>query len=203
MTKQGIYINLIWLLLLTVALGGCLSPHEQPARQLDLKAFARHQSEGAWQYTDTKGNDVLIQKDTDEYWESITTKTDYFTHRNNYFLNGRLNFTGQYFHENGFNKGIWTYYDQKGKVTRTEDEDAPFKKYPWEKVLAYLNKNRVDIQDKQTNVSNVVSPKGNFWLLSWKTGKTNEQGLDIIKHVRIAVSSGQTTIEKETYCCID
>lgn len=202
MTQQGIYINLS-LLLLTVAFGSCSSRQEQPTRQLDLKAFARHQREDVWQYTDTKGNEVFVQKESDEYWESITSKKDYFTRRNNYYLNGRLNFTGLYFHDSGFNKGIWIYYDQKGKVIRTEDKDAPFKKYPWEQVLSYLKKNRVNVQDKQTYVYNVSGPKGNFWGLSWKTGKTNEQGFDIIKHVRIAVSSGQTTVEKETYCCID
>lgn len=191
----------IFLLIITIT--SCKRHNDQQLKRLDIQAFEKHQSDGAWQYTDTKGNEVFVQKESDEYWESITGKADYFTRRNNYYLNGRLNFTGQYFHDNGFNKGIWTYYDRYGKVIRTEDKDAPFKKYPWEKVLAYLKKNRADIQDKQTDVSNVASSKGNFWLLSWKTGRTNLRGLDIIKHVRIAVSSGQATVEKETYCCID
>ena len=190
-------------MLLIAGVFSCSAPQSQSTKRLDIRAFEKYQTEGVWEYTDTKGNEVMVQKESDEYWESITSKAAYFTRRNNYYLNGRLNFTGQYFHENGFNKGIWTYYDRNGKVIRNEDKDALVKRYPWEKILAYLKNNRVNVRDRQTNVNNESGPKGTFWHLSWKTGRTNSQGLDIIKNVRIAVSSGQITVEKETYCCID
>lgn len=195
--------NSILVFLLLVTIISCKRPQDEQPKRLDIQTFEKHQADGAWRYTDANGNEVFVQKESDEYWESITNKGDRFTRRNNYYLNGRLKFAGQYFHDNGFNKGIWTYYDQNGKVIRTEDQDAPFKPYPWEKVLAYLKKNGVNIQDKQTNVSNVADSKEACWLLSWKTGRTNSRGLDIIKHIRIDVSSGQVTNEKETYCCID
>lgn len=188
---------------LVLGFSSCSSVQQEATKRLDIQAFAKHQADGAWRYTETNGNEVLVQKESNEYWESITSKGDCFTRRNNYYLNGRLKSTGQYFHDNGFNKAIWTYYDQNGKVIKTQDEDAAYKPYSWEKVLTYLKKNGVNIQDKQTNVNNESGPKGTFWLLSWKTGKINLQGLNIIKHVRITVNTGQVTNEKETYCCID
>ena len=189
--------------LLLMAVTSCKRSANQPLRRLDIRSFEKHQAEGVWEYKGAKGEQVQVRKESDEYWEEIIDKGDCFTHRNNYDLNGRLNFTGAYFHESGFNKGIWTYYDRNGKVIRTEDYDAPFKKYPWERVLVYLKRNRVDLLDKQTYVYNVAGAKGTFWALSWKTGKTNSEGFDIIKHVRLDVGSGHITVEKETYCCID
>lgn len=195
--------NLMPIFLLLITITSCKRHNSQQLKRLNIQAFEKHQSDGAWQYKDTKGNEVFVQKESGEYWESITSKADVFTLRNNYFLNGRLNFSGRYFHDNGFNTGTWTYYDRNGKVIRTEDKDAPFKKYPWEQVLAYLKKNRVNVRDKQTDVNNVSDPKESFWLLSWKTGRINAQGFDIIKHVRIDVNSGRETLLSETTCCAD
>jgi hypothetical protein len=195
--------NLMLVFLLLITIISCRQPHDQQLKRLNIQTFEKHQADGAWQYTDTNGNEVLIQKESGEYWESITRKGEYFTLRNNYYLNGRLKFTGQYFHDSGFNKGIWIDYDQAGRVIRTEDKDSPFRQYPWERVLVYLKMNRVDLLDKQTYIYNVSGAKGTYWGMIWKTGKTNSEGFNIIKNVRIEVSSGQATIEKETYCCKD
>ena len=196
-------IPLSMTVILSIGLASCKRLSGQLPKRLDIQAFERHQADGVWQYTGPQGAQVLVQKDDNEYWQDSTAKGEYFTYSSHYYLNGHLKFTGIYFRDGGFAKGTWIDYDQNGKVIKTEDKDAAFKKYPWEEVLAYLKKNRVNLLDKLTRVNNHFGPKGTFWYLSWKTGKINADGFDIIKNVQINANSGQIAIQRETYCCKD
>lgn len=195
--------NLIFFSILLVTITSCKQSSGQLPEALNINAFEKHQVDGVWQYTDHQGNNVQVQKDADEYWETITGKETLFTQRNDYYANGQLKVSGQYFRGDGFAKGVWIYYDQNGRIIKTEDKDIAFKKHPWEAVLSYLKKNRVNLLDKLTRVNNHSGPNGTYWLLSWKTGKTTSEGLDMIKNVWIDVNSGKIIIQKDTYCCID
>lgn len=172
-------------------------------KKLDVKEFDKHQVNGEWTYIDMNGNSIHVTKDKNEYWEEITDKNTVFTKRKNYYLNGNIKLDAQYFHDSGFAKGIWIYYNQTGKMIKIEDKDAPFIKYPWKQVLIYLKKNQVNVFNKLTRVTNENDRRDVFWQLSWKTGKTDAQGFDIIRNIRIDVNSGQAKILKETYCCKD
>ena len=196
-------IPLSMAVILSIGAASCRRLSRQQHKKLDIQAFERHQADGVWQYTGPQGAQVLIQKGDKEYWQDSTEKGDYFTHSSRYYLSGHLKFTGMYFHDGGFAKGIWIDYDQNGKVIKTEDQDTPYKKYPWEQVLAYLKKNQVNILDKLTRVTNASGNNGTFWYLSWKTGKINADGFDIIKNIQINANSGQIILKKETYCCVD
>jgi hypothetical protein len=188
--------------ILTIGIASCKRRSDQ-LKRLDIQAFERQQSDGVRQYTNPQGAQVLIQKVDKEYWQDSTEKDDYFTHSCHYYLSGHLKLIGMYFHDGGFAKGIWIDYHPNGKVIKTEDHDAPYKKYPWNEVLAYLKKSQVNLLDKLTRITNASSNNGTFWYLSWKTGKINADGFDIIKNVKSNANSGRITPKKDTYCCMD
>jgi hypothetical protein len=168
-------------------------------KRLDIGEFNKHQINGEWSFNDRNGNTVHITKDVDEYWEEITNKNSVFTKRRNYYLNGNIKLDSQYFHDSGFAKGIWTYYDEQGGIQKTEDNDTPFEDFPWEKVQEYLLKNGVDIKDKFTIIHNVHVNEGTYWLLSWDTKKVDNEGNKIIKIIRLDGKTGKPSNEKITY----
>lgn len=102
--------------------------------KLDIQEFTKHQIDGGWTFNDKNGNTVHITKDVDEYWEETINKNSVFTQRRNYYLNGSIKLNSWYFHDSGFAKGIWTYYNKQGNVIKIEDNDTPFRNFSWEKV---------------------------------------------------------------------
>jgi len=166
--------------------------------RLDIHEFNKHQVDGVWTYTDNNGNSIRVTKDVDEYWEEITNKNSVFTKRRDYYLSGIIKLDSQYFHDSGFAKGTWIYYNEQGGVTKTEDNDAPFKDFPWEKVQEYLLNNGVNIHDNFTMVHNVHGKEGTYWLLSWDTKKVNAGGDKVIKNVQLDGKTGKPSNEKLT-----
>ena len=167
--------------------------------KLDIQEFNKHQIDGVWMFNDKDGNTVHVTKDVDEYWEEITNKTSMFTKRRNYYLSGNIKLNSEYFHDSGFAKGTWTYYNQQGGILKIEDNDAPFKNFPWEKVQEYLLKNGVDVKDNFTMVHNIHTNKGTYWLLSWDTKKVNNEGNKAIKNIQLDAKTGKPLNEKITY----
>jgi len=167
--------------------------------KLDIKEFNKHQIDGGWTFNDKNGNTVHITKDVDEYWEEITNQKSVFTKRRNYYLSGHIKLNSQYFHDSGFAKGTWTYYNEQGIILKTEDNDTPFKDFPWEKVQEYLIKNGVDVKDNFTLVHNIHTNKGTYWLLSWDTKKVNNEGNKAIKNIQLDAKTGKPLNEKITY----
>jgi hypothetical protein len=98
----------------------------------------------------------------------------------------------QYFHGSGFNAGIWKYYDRNGKLTKTEDHDGPYKKFPWEKVLAYMTNHHIPVMDRVTRVYPVNDKTGTYWTISWNTHRTMVNGRgEIVKNIRIDCNTGK------------
>ena len=175
-------------------------PHEDvEADKLNIYEFNKHQINGEWTFNDKMGNIIHITKDVDVYWEEITNDNSVFTTRRNYYLNGNIKLDAQYFHDSGFAKGIWTYYDGEGNIQKAADHDTPFKGFPWEKVKEYLLGNGVDIKDDLTMVHKVYENEGAYWLLSWDTKKLNNQGNKIIKNIQLDGKTGKPSNEKITY----
>jgi len=167
--------------------------------KLDIHEFNKHQIDGEWTFDDKDGNTVHITKDVDEYWEEITNKNSVFTKRRNYYLSGNIKLDSQYFHDSGFAKGTWTYYNEQGGILKTEDNDTPFKDFPWVKVQEYLIKNGVDVKDSFTMVHNIHENEGTYWLLSWDTKKVNNEGNKIIKNIQLDGKTGKPSNEKITF----
>lgn len=170
-----------------------------PTEKLNIQEFDKHQVDGEWTYIDNNGNNIHVTKDIGEYWEEITNENTVFTKRRNYYLNGNIKLDSQYFHDSGFAKGIWTYYDKEGKVIKTEDNDLPFKNFPWEKVREYLLSNGVNLKDNFTMVHNEHSRGAAYWLLSWDTKKVNAEGSKVIYNVQLDGETGKPSNKKTTY----
>ena len=167
--------------------------------KLDIQEFTRHQIDGEWTFKDKNGNTVHITKDVDEYWEETINENSVFTQRRNYYLNGNIKLNSHYFHDSGFAKGIWTYYNKQGNVIKIEDNDTPFRNFSWEKVQGYLLKNGVDVKDNFTMVHNVNGDNGTYWLLSWDTKMVNSDGNKVIKNIQLNGKTGKPSNEKITY----
>jgi hypothetical protein len=167
--------------------------------RLDLKTFNRHQVDGTWSYHDKKGNDIDIFKDKGLFWEERSNEHSIFTQRRVYYPNGQLKLSGEFFRGNGFDKGITTYYDKQGKIIKTVDNDAPFKNYPWEKVIAYLKRNKADVMDRLTVVKRTHDGTGTYWLISWNTKKVGDKGFEIVKNVQLDANTGKVTFKHDSY----
>ncbi|WP_457288888.1 hypothetical protein [Pedobacter sp. UYP24] len=184
----------------SLCLFGALGLHAQELKMLNTAAFKKHQTHNEWNYNDRHGNNVTVRKEGAEYWEEITNENSYFEKRNDYDSKGRLKMEAAYFHGGGnFNAGTWKYYDGNGKLTKTEDHDAPYQKFPWEKVLAYMTTHHIPVIDYATRIYRAQDQTGTYWTISWNTHRAMGNGRgEIVKNIRIDCNTGKAVFLKDT-----
>ncbi|CVK16999.1 hypothetical protein Ga0061079_11413 [Apibacter mensalis] len=163
--------------------------------KFNIKEFNKHQKNGSWIYK-KNNEEYFLRKVKDEYWLEISTKDNPFILRYNYFLSGKISKKGLYFSGNGFNKGIWIDYDEKGNIIKQTNYDAPYKNFPWEKVKFWLETRKVDLHDPLTQIDRDDFNNRPIWYLSWDTKEHDKYGNQIIQDVELDGKTGE--VLKET-----
>ncbi len=80
----------------------------------------------------------------DSYELIITPKDSYFSLYKRYYTNGIIWFKGYRFTHGGFDKGMWYFYDKKGRLTDEEDQDIPFT-FSFEDLLVFCERENIKI----------------------------------------------------------
>lgn len=182
--------------------------------RFDIDKFNRNQQNNVWTYIDEDGNSVRATKNEsmvfenneyttktkmDGYTIEVKTKKSPFNINKNFHANGFLKMIGTSFH-NGFLKGIWKEYNEKGEFIKEVDYDIPYKSYPWEKVEQFLLSKKVDLMDPLTNVFRELNDQNiPTWYLDWDTGKKNASMFQIIENVEIDAKTGKIIKEYQTF----
>ena len=91
--------------------------------------------------------EVRNKKDIKQFGESYPLEITYYNNssfkiRKFFYPNGNIKEKGLYIVSGGFNKGIWYYFNQDGKLTEITDYDKKFK-YSWEEVEKFMEKNKI------------------------------------------------------------
>uniref|UniRef100_A0AC34FCF4 Uncharacterized protein n=1 Tax=Panagrolaimus sp. ES5 TaxID=591445 RepID=A0AC34FCF4_9BILA len=103
-----------------------------------------------------------------------------------YYPDGTLKSKGASFKKDSFEKGTWTYYDASGNLEKTEDKDAPYQAFPWEKVLEVLKQKNISYEQIE-HVGRVSDAKGTFWNIAYMKDKAKHMG----ESFSIDVKTGQ------------
>ena len=82
------------------------------------------------------GTEILMDKKSSRNYYSEYPVNSYFFISKIYYLNGNIKAKGLYFVYNGFQKGLWYYFDEQGNLTDSIDHDKPFR-FTFEQVLAF------------------------------------------------------------------
>lgn len=127
------------------------------------------------------GNDVsgFVQTEIPPLPEMFVLVKDYYS-------DGTLRAKGSNFKKDFFEKGTWTYYDASGNLKKTEDKDAPYQAFPWEKVLEVLKQRNISY-DQIEHVGRVSDAKGTFWNIAYMKDKAKHMG----ESFSIDVKTGQ------------
>lgn len=168
-------------------------------KKFDIELFNKNQENGEWNFVDDKGNHVRAIKDqNDGYILETTINQDYFNLYEYFHINGNLAQQGKEFHGGGFNKGVWTKYDDIGNKVEEVDYDIPYKNFPWEKVKEYLENKKVNLKDNYTKVWREENEDGIFWMISWDSKTLSERGTQTINNIVIDVKTGKLVKEYTT-----
>ena len=160
--------------------------------------FNQHQKNGEWNFTDDVGNGVRQIKDGDNgYIVNITVKDSLFVLKKYFSSGGALVQAGMQFRGNGFLKGVWENYDLFGHVIKSVDYDAPYI-FSWEKLLDYMKKNNVDMNDKATRVWRQNNSPHLFWQINYDRKKYSKNNGNI-REVQFDGKTGNIINEKIIY----
>lgn len=122
-------------------------------------------NEESYEFINERGDNVQQFMSGDMYVEYIHLKDSLFITYSEYYNNGIIKERGERYYQGKWRKGIWKYYDKKGRLTECIDEDKLFK-YTWEDVLLFTKKNNIDIHDYNTRIMR-INEDGKFWIIMW------------------------------------
>lgn len=131
----------------------------------------------AWEILDN-GSQIYMTKVKAGCSYSVVPKDSYFGLKKIYYTNGKIKEKGLGFIYDGFKKGTWYYFDEKGNLTDSIDHDKPFK-FTFEDVLTFAEKegiifmkSPIDIEYYTPLVPELIRHydhainKG-FWQITW------------------------------------
>ncbi|WP_051940302.1 hypothetical protein [Stenoxybacter acetivorans] len=168
--------------------------------RFDIEEFNKHQKNREWNFTDKEENRIRQIKHGEEgYIVEITNNKEIFTMGKYFYPNGILAQKGLYFWSGGFNKGIWTDYDERGNIVEQTDYDAPYKNYPWEKIKAHMESKGADLLDPFTHVSRENENNHPMWYISWLTQGFDKSGNQMIRNEEIDGNTGKVLLIYNVY----
>ena len=148
----------------------------------DISDFNRHKNKFGV-YIVQKDDEIEIARMWDnynkEYSEIVTYKKKYYELTRNFYPSGIIKNQGKtYYPGNGFQIGIWEYFDSIGRLTRTEDFDKKYKisyKQALDTVRIYYGFHQrdlsVEINGRLWYLENIKgNKKGQAALVSQKNG---------------------------------
>lgn len=163
--------------------------------RFDVAKFNKDLVDNERNLIDNSGNRIHQYKTKDGYHEDLTRPKSYFFLSRSFYKDGRLEEKGERFHGDGFFKGIWTNYDEKGHVIKQVDYDAPFK-FSWDNILVLMKDRNIDPADNFTYVNREVNASGPFWIISWDTKAVTSDGKKILKGIFVNGETGTTSKEE-------
>ncbi|TWP30830.1 hypothetical protein ETU08_02160 [Apibacter muscae] len=177
-----------------------IQPKDSLMGNFNIQKFNKHQKNDEWEYIDKDGNEIReTYIEGDGYVVDINYLKYPFSTYKFFNTKGIIKTKGNYFHGNGFNKGIWTDYDEKGNIIKQTDYDAPYKDYPWEKVRVWMESKNIDLMDPLTSVGRNNDNDKPIWYISWSI-PLNEVGTQTTYNVEIDGKTGKIIKESsETF----
>lgn len=139
--------------------------------KMDIERFNRNKDVDEYCFTEYDGTKVRQIKATDYYWEESIKPHDVFQLYREFYLNGNIKRKGIQYYNGNFQKGVWTSYDEEGRVTESVDYDIPFKNCPWEYILQYTRDRKINLYHESTNIDRYIDEetKKPVWDIRWST----------------------------------
>jgi hypothetical protein len=166
----GVLVVVVEITTLTMA-------QQHTAEKLDTARFRKYKRPDQYGFTLLNGVRVSQFLIADGYYEERTPPTPnaFITYRE-YYPDGSLKLRGDIYRKDSFQKGIWRYYDAKGRLTKTTDFDKPYT-YIWAQLSAWLKHEKITYAKIQ-NINRKQLFEGKYvWYVLWekKAGGTGEQ----------------------------
>lgn len=111
---------------------------QHTGEKLDTAHFRKYKRMDQYGFTLPNGVTVSQSLTADGYYEERTPALpNAFITYSEYYPDGSLKLIGEIYRKDSFQKGVWRYYDAKGRLTKAEDFDKPYT-YTWEQLSAWL-----------------------------------------------------------------
>ena len=84
-----------------------------------------------------------------------------------FYLNGNLKENGLRCKKGAFQKGVWSYYDSTGKLTKEVDYDKPYK-ITWEQIERFISKKNIPLEKIFSISRKILVIEGTLWYILWE-----------------------------------
>ncbi|MBC9798460.1 hypothetical protein [Sinomicrobium weinanense] len=162
------------LLVCMVAFTACKAQQKDTTmtvEKFDIENYHKNEDKsfGNYYFQLPNGVKVVQSKVGDEYSQRETPPSPAtFETYKRFHPNGILKFQGEMYINNGdWQKGVWKYYDEEGKLIKEVNYDKPYI-FDWDDVMSYISKNNIGLQDKNTRIRRDNDPDHPKWYIEWR-----------------------------------
>jgi hypothetical protein len=142
-------------------------------RDFEKFDFANYDSASGYKQIELPDGTIQeAQKQSYGFIVRIQPPNSYFTLIKKFYANGNIKAKGLIFNSGDFRYGVWYYFDEQGKLTKEEDNDAAYN-FSFNKLYDYLMQRHISFTPGQLQggYNNSITKKtdagGPKWIVEW------------------------------------
>ncbi|MFL9482351.1 hypothetical protein ACI6Q2_06190 [Chitinophagaceae bacterium LWZ2-11] len=137
-------------------------------KKINIEAFDKNQKQGQYGFTLSDSTIVWQSQFENGYVERVTdSETNNFYSYREYYKSGLLREIGSRFKKGEFQKGVWQYYDEHGKLIKEVNYDSAYK-FSWDDIILLLKKEEISWNQLVTIGRDSTIQNGARWYVLWE-----------------------------------